>query len=246
MIRLMKVNDNEKYYERLNIGIAMSNMWNSLQTKSEIGLDKSEKGYQQIAKTMSGNIARGLNLDSNLAECLTMCYGSFFPAYGNCGKKAIMQFMKEHGIEMSEADLAKNYIEYDLYSSGNVITPEFDQYLQELFNSSKELKTPEVKLARLCGQTLSSIKKIEMNSRINQVDLLYAITKDVEENCIRTGKLVESPKLKEMLKSIPNNETETLSDEMIKNIYSDLSSFMEYADGDKINGIYEYIGTDER
>ena len=32
-----------KYYERLKIGITMSNMWNSLQTKSEVGLDKSEK-----------------------------------------------------------------------------------------------------------------------------------------------------------------------------------------------------------
>ena len=61
MIQLMNVKDNKKYYERLNIGITMSNMWNSLQTKSEVGLDKSEKGYQQIAKTMAGNIARGLN-----------------------------------------------------------------------------------------------------------------------------------------------------------------------------------------
>ena len=43
MIQLMNVKDNKKYYERLNIGITMSNMWNSLQTKSEVGLDKSEK-----------------------------------------------------------------------------------------------------------------------------------------------------------------------------------------------------------
>ena len=245
MIQLMEVKDNKKYYERLNIGITMSNMWNSLQTKSEVGLDKSEKGYQQIAKTMAGNIARGLDLDPNLSECLTMCYGSFFPAYGAEGKKAIMQFMKEKGIEMSEADLARNYVEYDLYSSGNVITPEFDQYLQELFDYSKEPTTPEVELARLSGKTLSSIKKIEMNSKINQVDLLYALTKDVENNCISSGNLIQSQKLQEMLKSVPEQNIQ-LSDDKKRKIYEDLSTFMEFADGEPINGLYEYIGTDER
>ena len=245
MVQLMKVKDNKKYYERLNIGITMSNMWNSLQTKSETGLNKSEKGYQQIAKIMAGNIARGLNLDWNLAECLTMCYGSFFPAYGNEGKKTIMQFMKDKGIEMSEADLARNYVEYDLYDSGNVITPEFDRYLQELFDDSKEATTPEVQLARLCGQTLSAIKKIEMCSKINQVDLLYALTKDVENNCINSGTLVQSPKLQEMLKSVPEYNIE-LSDNTKRKIYEDLTTFIEFSDGEPINGIYEYIGTNER
>ena len=245
MIQLMNVKDDKKYYERLNIGITMSNMWNSLQTKSEVGLDKSEKGYQQIAKTMSGNIARGLNLDSNLAECLTMCYGAFFPAYGNEGKKAIMQFMRNKGIEMSEADLARNYVEYDLYNSGNVITPEFDRFLQELFDDSKKAITPEVQLARLSGQTLSSIKRIEMCSKINQVDLLYALTKDVENYCIKTRKLVQSPKFQEMLQSVPVRDIE-ISNTTRNKIYKDLTTFMEFADGEPINGIYEYIGTDER
>lgn len=245
MIQLMNVKDNKKYYERLNIGITMSNMWNSLQTKSEVGLDKSEKGYQQIAKTMAGNIARGLKLDPNLAECLTMCYGSFFPAYGTEGKKVIMQFMRDKGIEMSESDLARNYIEYALYNSGNVITPEFDQYLQELFDYSKEPITPEVKLARLCGKTLDSIKKIEMCSNINQVDLLYALTKDVENNCINSGRLVNSRKLQELLKGVPEHSVE-LSDVKKKKIYEDVSILMEYADGEPIDGIYDYIGLNER
>lgn len=245
MIKLMNVKDNKAYYERLNVGITMSNMWNSLQTKSEVGLDKSEKGYQQIAKTMAGNIARGLKLDPNLVECLTMCYGSFFPAYGNEGKKVVMQFIKDKGIEMTEGDLARNYVEYDLYDSGNVITPEFDRYLQELFDDSKEVITPEVQLARLAGQTISSIKRIEMCSKINHVDLLYALTKDVENNCINSGRIVQSLKLQEMLKNVPERNIE-ISNDVRKKIYNDLTTFMEFADGEPINGIYEYIGTDER
>ena len=217
----MNVKDNKKYYERLNIGITMSNMWNSLQTKSEVGLDKSEKGYQQIAKTMAGNIARGFNLDPNLAECLTMCYGSFFPAYGNEGKKVIMQFMRDKGIKMT------------------------DRYLQELFDDSKNAVTPEVQLARLVGQTLSSIKRIEMFSKINQIDLLYAVTKDVENNCINSRRLVQSPRLQEMLQSVPEHNIE-ISNTTINKIYEDLTTFTKFADGELINGIYEYIGTDER
>ena len=245
MIKLMSVKDNKAYYERLNVGITMSNMWNSLQTKSELGLNKSEKGYQLIAKTMAGNIARGLNLDPNLAECLTMCYGSFFPAYGKEGKKVVMQFMRDKGIEMSESDLARNYVEYDLYDSGNVITPEFDKYLQELFDYSRKPITPEVQVARLSAETLSSIKRIEMNSKINKIDLLYAITKDVENNCINSGELVESLKLREMLQNVPERTIE-LSNDIKKKIYEELSTFIEFVDGEPINGIYEYIGTDER
>lgn len=245
MIKLMSVKDNKAYYERLNVGITMSNMWNSLQTKSELGLNKSEKGYQLIAKAMAGNIARGLNLDPNLAECLTMCYGSFFPAYGKEGKKVIMQFLRDKGIEMSESDLARNYVEYDLYDSGNVITPEFDKYLQELFDDSRKPITPEVQVARLSAKTLSSIKRIEMNSKINKIDLLYAITKDVENNCINSGELVESLKLREMLQNVPERTIE-LSNDIKKKIYEELSTFIEFVDGEPINGIYEYIGTDER
>ena len=82
MVQLVNVKNNQEYYERLNVGITMSNMWNSLQTKSEVGLDKSEKGYQEMAKIMAGNIARGLHLNVDLSEVLTMCLCSFFPAYG--------------------------------------------------------------------------------------------------------------------------------------------------------------------
>lgn len=245
MIELINVNDNKKYYERLNINITMSRMWNTLQTKAETGLGRSEKGYQQIAKMMAGNIARGLGLNHDLAECLTMCYGSFFPSYGNEGKKAVMQFIQDNGMQISEADLARNFIEYNLYRSGSIITPEFDRYLQELFDNSKEPKTPEVKLARLCEKTISSIKKIEMNSQINQTDLFYNVIRDVEEHCINSRELVESPKLQEMLQVIPEN-TNMLNDEIKEKTYKRLSMFMEDEKDDKINAVYRYIGANER
>ncbi len=244
MIKLMEVRDRDKYYEKLNIGITMSNMWNSLQTKSEYGTDKSEKGYQQVAKSMSGSIARELGLDSNLTECLSMCYGSYFPAYGKAGKKVILQYLREHGMLISEEELARSYVEYDLSQSGNVITPEFDRYLRELFGNSVDITIPEVKVARLCGDTIDDIKRIERASTINKIDLLYAMTKDVESECIKAGKPVKSAKIQEMLSAI-TNENIDIDDETRKRIYGDLDDFVLYAEGEKINGVYDYIGTDE-
>ena len=84
-----------------------------------------------------------------------------------------------------------------------------------------------------------------MFSKINQIDLLYAVTKDVENNCINSRRLVQSPRLQEMLQSVPEHNIE-ISNTTINKIYEDLTTFTKFADGELINGIYEYIGTDER
>ncbi len=240
----MKVKDLDKYYEKLNIGISMSKMWNTLQSKAEYGSDKSEKGYQQVAKTMAGNIARGLGGNADLAEILTMCQGSYFPAYGEKGKAVIMQYLEEHGLPITESELARKYIEYDLAQSGNIITTEFDELLKELFDRGQATKTQEVQIARICEQTIADIKKIEQLSTMNQVDLLYRVSKDVEQCSIEAGVPKQSQKVKEMLKLLPETQIE-LGEKEKQKIYADLDSFMNFAGENKWEGIYEYIGTDE-
>lgn len=244
MVSLKKVNNLNEYYKKLNIGVSLSRMWNTLQSKCEYGSDRSEKGYQQVAKTMAGNIARGLNLNVDLAEILTMCKGSYFPAYGEEGKKIILQYLNEHEFTITDADLARGYIEYDLNQSGNIISPEFDELLQELFNNDDEPTTPEVQVAHVCSQTIKDVKLIEKMSNINKVDLLYKISKDVEHSSIESKKPVQSLKVKEMLKSIPE-QTQNMKEYNKRKIYADLDIFIELAGENIIEGIYEYIGTDE-
>lgn len=244
MVELMNVKDLDRYYERLNIGISMSTMWSTLQTKSEYGSDKSEKGYQQVGRTMAGNIARGLQLNPDLAEVLTMCKGAFFPIKGKQGKKCIMQYMKEHNMQMSEADLARNFIEYDLEQSGNVITPEFDGLLRELFDETTPPRTPEVQIARICSESIEGIKRIENNSTLKPVDLLYSFSKDIENESIKAGKPTPSAKLQTMLQRVPP-ETDEISDEERRKIYEDLDTFVAYAEENKFDGIYSYIASDD-
>ncbi len=244
MVTLRNVVDLDKYYERLNIGVTMSKMWNTLQTKAEYGSDRSEKGYQQVAKSMAGTIARGLDLNPNLAEILTMCRGSFFPAYGKEGMRVIKQYLKEHNINISEADLAREFVEYDLDQSGNTITPEFDGLLKELFDESVTPTTPEVQLARLCGETIDKVKLVERNSNINQVNLLYSVSKDVESASLSAGRPTPSAKLDELVRTVPKQQ-ERISDVKTNNIYKDLDDFIEFSGKGKMDGVYEYIGTDE-
>ena len=144
----------------------MSKMWSTLQSKSEYGSNRSEKGYQLVAMTMAGNIARKLNINPDLAETLTMCRGAYFPAYGQEGKKVIMEYLKKHNINISESDLAREYVEYDLSQSGNVIAPEFDEMLRALFNENDTSNIPEVDLAKICSKTISDVKLVEQSSTI--------------------------------------------------------------------------------
>ena len=201
MINLMKVKDLKKYYEKLKIGVSMSKMWSTLQSKSEYGSNRSEKGYQLVAMTMAGNIARKLNINPDLAETLTMCRGAYFPAYGQEGKKVIMEYLKKHNINISESDLAREYVEYDLSQSGNVIAPEFDEMLRALFNENDTSNIPEVDLAKICSKTISDVKLVEQSSTIDQTDLLYKVSKDVESCSINAQRPMYSKKLEELISS---------------------------------------------
>ncbi len=245
MISKENVSDLKRYYEKLRIGVNMSTMWNSLQRKAEYGSDRSEKGYQLVAANMAESIARELQLDPNLAAILTMCRGSFFPAYGKEGKKAIMEYLAQHNIDISEADLARTFVEHNLSSIGTLIIPDFDEKLQELFNDEIEPKTPEVQVAKVCCRTMEDVKKIEGVANIDQTNLLYRISKDVEKCSIEANYPTDSAKLKELVSSIPEKEEPTLSEEKKQKIFSVLDSFIKNSSKGELDGICEYIAIRE-
>ncbi len=241
MIELTDVKDKEEYYHKLNVGIAMSKMWNSLRAKSELGLEKSEMYYQLVSTVMAGNIARGLDLDADLAECLTMCQGSFFPIYGKAGKKIVMQYIEENGIEISEPNLAREFVEYDLNRTRNIISIDFDKNLQELFAVNDIATTAEVKLARFCGETIEYIKELEMNSTISQTDFVYITVRDIMRNCIKSGKLVGNESLQEHLNGITKKEYK-LSDDKREEVYNRITSLSKLYKKGIMAGVYEFIG----
>lgn len=244
MIKLTEVPNLEEYYKKLNVAVRISPIWNALQSKSEYGTRKSERGYQEIAKLMAAKIAIRLDKNVDLAEIMTMCKGAYFPACGEEGKKVVRQYLDEHGIDISDADLARNIIEYDLTRCNEIIAPEFDELLKELFDDSKPAKTPEIKIANLCNQTIKDIKIIAETSDIDSIELLYRIPKDVEECSINAGVPTQSRKLQELLKNAPPYERKKISEKDKSRIYDFINEFVaeELSKGRTVlDGVYRYI-----
>ena len=231
----------EGYYAKLNVGIGFSKMWNSLQEKSDYGRGKSERGYQLVAKTMAGNIARAIGADANLAEALTMCKGSYFPSYGKAGKKVILHYLRDRQIQISEQEFARSFVEFDMQKSGLIISKKFHQMLGQLFGNETDVPI-EVQIARVCSKTMEDIKNVEDFSKIDKVNLIYKVSQDVEQESKKAGKPVESPKLSELVSTI-DIPALVIGKREKESIYEKLDKFRNLNMDEPMKGVYEYMST---
>ncbi|MCD7840337.1 MAG: hypothetical protein LUG46_06930 [Erysipelotrichaceae bacterium] len=235
MATLMKVKDIHKYHINLRHSLDFSTIWHTLQYKTEYG--PSEKGYQYNAMYTAGTLARELGCDDDLAEILTMCLGSFFPPYGEAGLECVINYMKEKGLYTTTSDLAINYIENTLEKDGNIITPEFDALLHELF--SDNVGTTEIQIARLCQDMIKKIKIIAYNSDKNSHDLLETISDEIKQATKENHALTSSPTLEELYNNLPVINKPSLTAQQYDKFISSLDELSNH--GKNIEGIYEYI-----
>ncbi len=145
--------------------------------------------------------------------------------------------MKEKGLYTSTSDIAINYIEEALEKNGNVIAPEFDVLLHELF--SDNVGTIEIQIARLCQDMIKKIKIIENNSDKNRHDLLQHISNEIEKATKENHVLTNSPTLEEFYNNLPVINKLSLTSEQYNRCISILDEFSD--SGNNIEGIYEYI-----
>ncbi|MCD7951314.1 MAG: hypothetical protein LUG12_13860, partial [Erysipelotrichaceae bacterium] len=175
--------------------------------------------------------------NDDLAEILTMCLGSFFPPYGEVGLECVIDYMKEKGLYTSTSDLAINYIEETLEKDGNVIAPEFDVVLHELF--SDNVITTEVKIAQLCHDMIKKIKIIEYNSDKNRHDLLEQIPDEIQKATKENHALTNSLTLEKLYNNLTTINKPSLTLEQYQKCISGLDEESDH--GNNIEGIYEYI-----
>ena len=157
--------DFKQYLEGLNDLFDVTNMWRKLQNKAELGLDKSEKGYQTIAAINAEMTAEKLNLNPKLASLFTKILGCYFPACGSEGKKCLLEYANSHGLNISEVDLAVNMIEYDLDLSNVLVANGLSDVLRELFDENKVSQIPEIELAKLYHEITEVLKLAYAESR---------------------------------------------------------------------------------
>ncbi|MBQ8893084.1 MAG: hypothetical protein IJ043_01600 [Clostridia bacterium] len=80
-IRKLNPGCDESYIARLREWLER-NVFKELASKAENGSTRSESGYQRIAASVSGQIARELGCSKDRAEALSMSAGLYFPKYG--------------------------------------------------------------------------------------------------------------------------------------------------------------------
>ncbi len=243
MAELVEVNNPNEYYKKLKMRLDLSSMWYSLQGKSEYGSDRSEMGYQMTARSLAGGLARRLHLNDDLAELLSMCRGSVFPAYGNQGMDVMAEAMNENGIHMSREEFARKYVEYNINSGGGKVSKDLDILLRDLFAGKEEGTAPEVVLANICYDTVEDAKRIENYSSIDDVDLLYRVTRDVEEESMKNGKPTRSKKLGKMMESVPKDAEREMGENERAKIREYIQSFVDYYGKDE-KAFYEYMTVD--
>jgi len=196
--------ENKTNYNDLKKKLSRSLMWQYLQEKSEYGSNKSERGFQTICVDNAGMLADKLNLNTDLAQSLSICIGSYFPAYGEAGKNAIKEYLESKGINMTDNELGNAFVRYDMGESGIHCTEEFANYLNELFSeNATSSDVPEVRIAAICHELMDCIKPVaeESHSKFNELET--TVYRTLEKQCLDAGKPVqikELPQLKNFKK----------------------------------------------
>lgn len=233
----MKFEYERTSFEEFKLQMEISSIWNTLQSKSEYLSAASEKGYQTVAALTARRLAHILKADADLSEALTMCKGACFPINGKAGKNCMMDYLDEKGISVSETMLGTNFIKYHLNRRKDVVTPEIEAMLMELFDDEKESDIIEVQIAKFSHQLIEDIKKVQRSGKKYKGNLLYDVNEDIIDQCEKTGKLEYGSLLLELLDGVKDKEVE-LSKEEHDRLYKLLDKCMnEFQE----NGIYNFI-----
>ena len=155
----------EKYLDGLNEKFDTTIIWNTLQNKSEYGIDRCEKGYQKVASVKATIMANKLGLNLERASFYTKCLGAAFPAYGKEGKKCVVEYAKSYNLPYDEKEIMASVIEESFAQSGKFVVVGLREVLLELFDISKDSDIKEIELAKLYHEQMEILKIFDKISK---------------------------------------------------------------------------------
>lgn len=237
MITKYKVKDINYYLESLNEYFNDSNMWRTLQQKSEYGSNRSEKGYQQINALKASTMARELGLSPDKTELFTKILGAYFPQYGAEGKKCVREYLNEKNINISDSELASFFVELDLSKCHIMISSELKEILLELF-SEKQSSFAEIELAKLYHEMTETLKCLYDESIQNYNELEQYFDNNSLQNIKELGIIGYRKKIIELKSSMPQKKYKMSEEEKIsyKNLIDDYVKLFG-----KIEGICRFM-----
>ncbi len=234
-------NELVELYKKMNFYYTLDGAWKNLQTKSDADFNRSEKGYQMIAKQMAGRIADSLGCGINKSELLSMAVGSFFPRNGKAGMDFITEYARSKGIVIDPTEFAIDCIEESVGDGFPTIPLDFDEAVRAYFSGKEGI--PEVDIVRVCQDTIGKVKQVERYKKdLKGGDLLFQVSEDIIASSKKTGKVERSKRLDELVRGLPMTNLELTQEE--KKIMEKLID--EYIETFGEKGIQEFIYSDGR
>lgn len=230
MIRIKEFTEEHlpKYYKRLNEHLEMIMLWRGLQYKAEAGSTRSEKGYQIIARSAAGRIARALGYDRDKTEALCACVGCGFPLYGAEGMALIRQYVIDRGLSL-EIDFLEGAAVEEYISSRLFVASELDALLREYYQGapSKPASCPELEVVRVCQDAVKKVKLAERYGGAEYGQLLYDTSVELCTASQAVGRPTSWRKLDALAASLTVPQKEYMTPEQKEAYLRELDEFYQ-------------------
>ena len=202
----------------------------NLGPKAEAGRTRSESGYQRIAASVAGRIARELGCSEYKAKALSLGAGAYFPKYGHEGLKVVKQYIVDNNIDLkTDETLGINAACYAVsrYNHGTkiVINTAFYNLAYDYFYSIDSCK--ESRIVRLVQDTIMDVKKAEAFYDGHPGDLLFDATSELAALAEEHKDLKKGTLLDKYRSEIDNYKFPELTEEERNDIYTRLDELME-------------------
>ena len=221
----MNVKDIDQYWQRLSNNL--SYLINYLKGKTEYGHCISESGIQHIILFTAEKIARESNLNVDLVSALCKAVALCFPTRGVAELNVIKDFIKKKNLDIKLDTFEIDVIEYIIYDSGSIVTPELDIILHKYYSDDESVA--EVNLVRFLQKYLNMNRKLLLGCSLSDAGhIVDEIMKSAKVEYETSYRLLPDT----TVSSVPQN----VKDEIEKNI----EECIEFL-GDINVGIYAVI-----
>lgn len=211
------------YYKRIKEYFDIIMIHSSLAGKADLGSGRSEKGYQRIAASTSGLMARALGCSEDKAEALSLAVGQFFPKYGMAGVEPIKEYIVNNKVDLDPDTLGVDLAEY-IINRRLLVATDFDEKLHQYYRGDDS--DPEVRIVRFVQQTIKEVKIAEKYFAGNPGDLLFDVSQEIVKLAGETGQLTSSRILDEYRQQIDTYQPPVLTEEQRQDIFAELDRYI--------------------
>lgn len=223
MIKTYPPDDMPRYYKRIKEYFEMNMPHSALAGKADLGSNRSEKGYQIIAASACGRIARNLGASEDKAEALSLAVGQFFPKYGMAGLEPIKEYITNNNIALDLDTLGVELIEC-MISVRLFVASELDEKLRQYFGGDDS--DLEVRIVRFVQQTIKDVKIAEKYFNGHPGDLLFIVIQEINDLAKENGKITPSKILEQYRAQIDANQSPMLTDEQRQEVYMEVDKYV--------------------